>query len=150
MDSPSKKKKSSCGCKNSSDYTNLWPILKPIGSHAVSYAFEREKEGTVQGDIETLLCECILCNIYGEVCSIPENIPRFLKSVVHIPEERHLGLASLYQNLCYIIEGLHCILIDRQTDRQTDIEMSNFLVNIIIVILLWNCNWLKCKYNFEG
>ena len=30
MDSPSKK--SSCGCRNSYDYTNLLPILKPIGN----------------------------------------------------------------------------------------------------------------------
>ena len=36
-------------------------------------------------------------NIYGKICGIPENFPRYLKSVVHIPEEQHLGLASLYQ-----------------------------------------------------
>ena len=26
---------------------------------------------------------------YGEICSIPENVPRFLKYAFHIPEERH-------------------------------------------------------------
>ena len=29
----------------------------------------------------------IICNIYGKKCSIPENIPRFLKKDFHIPEE---------------------------------------------------------------
>ena len=32
---------------------------------------------------------------YGKICGIAENFPKFLKSVVHIPEERHLGLSSL-------------------------------------------------------
>ena len=27
--------------------------------HAVSYAFAREEEGTLLGDIEAVLCECI-------------------------------------------------------------------------------------------
>ena len=60
MDSPSQQ--TSCGCRNSSDYTNSnteanW---KPEnGMHAVSYAFGREEEGTVLGDIEAVLCECI-------------------------------------------------------------------------------------------
>ena len=60
------------------------------------------------GDIEACLtrnlCECILY-FYGELCGIPENVPRFLKNAFHIPEERHLGLASLWykvvnQNFC--------------------------------------------------
>ena len=37
----------------------------------------------------------IFYNIYGEICGIPENVPRFLKNVFHIPEGQHLGLASL-------------------------------------------------------
>ena len=37
----------------------------------------------------------IFYNIDGEICNIPENAPRFLKNVFHIPEGRHLGLASL-------------------------------------------------------
>ena len=59
MDPPSKK--TSCtGCRNSSNYTSLWPSLKAIDStFAVSYAFGREEEGTVQGDIEVVLSECI-------------------------------------------------------------------------------------------
>ena len=39
-------------------------------------------------------CECIV-SFYGEICGIPENVPRFLKNTFHIPEEHHLGLASL-------------------------------------------------------
>ena len=31
----------------------------------------------------------------GETFGIPENVPRFLKNVFHIPDERQLGLASL-------------------------------------------------------
>ena len=59
---------------------------------------QREEEGTVLDDIEARLtrnlCECILY-FYCEICGIPENVPRFLKNAFHIPEERHLGLASL-------------------------------------------------------
>ena len=33
--------------------------------------------------------------IYGKICGIPEIFPRFLKNAIHIPEEGHLGLASL-------------------------------------------------------
>ena len=63
--------------------------------HAVSYAFGREEDGTILEDIKAFLCECIFYNIYGEICGIPEFIPRFLKSVIHIPEEGHFWLASL-------------------------------------------------------
>ena len=67
-------------------------------SKALSHTFEREEEGTVFGDIEARLtrnlCESILY-FYGEICGILENVPRFLKNAFHIPEERHLGLASL-------------------------------------------------------
>ena len=31
----------------------------------------------------------------GEIFGIPENVPRFLKNVFLIPDERQLGLASL-------------------------------------------------------
>ena len=52
--------KKTCGCRNSLDYTNLWPILKPIDSmHTVSYALERGEEGIVLGNIEAILCESI-------------------------------------------------------------------------------------------
>ena len=40
------------------------------------------------------MCECILY-FYSEICGIPENVPRFMKNAFHIPEDRHLGLASL-------------------------------------------------------
>ena len=63
--------------------------------HAVSYAFGREEEGTILGGIEAVLCECNFYKIFGEIWGIAENFPRFLKSAVHFPEERHLGLASL-------------------------------------------------------
>ena len=57
------------------------------------------EEGTVFGDIEACLtrnlCECILY-FHGEICGIPENVPRFLKNAFHIPEERHFeGLLSV-------------------------------------------------------
>ena len=90
-------------CRNSSGYTNLWPLLKPIEGRKIlckahSHAFGREEEGTVLGDIEAsltrTLCECILY-FYGEIWGILENVPRFLKHAFHIPEERHLGMASL-------------------------------------------------------
>ena len=35
-------------------------------------------------------------NIYGGICCISEIFLRFLKSVVQIPEEQHLGLESLH------------------------------------------------------
>ena len=63
--------------------------------HAVSYAYGREKEGTLVGDIEAVLCECIFFYIYGKICGILEIFPRSLKNAINIPEERHLGLASL-------------------------------------------------------
>ena len=63
--------------------------------HAVSYTFGREEEGTILGDFEPFFYECIFYNIYGKICGIAESFPIFLKSVVHIHEERHLGLASL-------------------------------------------------------
>ena len=67
--------------------------------HAVSHAFGREEEGTVLDDYEAVLCEYIFfLNIYGEICGIWEIFPRFLKSVIHIPEARHLGMASLLCN----------------------------------------------------
>ena len=53
-----------CECRNSSDYTNLWPLLKLIEgqkivcmklSKALSHAFEREEKGTVLGNIEARL-----------------------------------------------------------------------------------------------
>ena len=43
----------------------------------------------------SLFCN-IVYNIYGEICGIPENVPRFLKNDFHISEEQHLRLASLY------------------------------------------------------
>ena len=56
--------------------------MHEVGSKALSHAFGREEEGTVLGDIEGCLtrnlCECILY-LYGEICGIPENVPRFLK-----------------------------------------------------------------------
>ena len=36
-----------------------------------------------------------LQHFIGEIFGIPENVPRFLKNVFHIPDERQLGLASL-------------------------------------------------------
>ena len=44
------------------------------------------------------------------MCSIPENVPRFQKNVFHIPEERHLGLASLLI-LWNIIIGIYMYLM---------------------------------------
>ena len=76
MDSPGKIML--CGCRNSADYTNFWPIedwriLCLSCSNSLSYAFGREEEGTVLGDIEVCLtrnlCECI------STCGIPENVP---------------------------------------------------------------------------
>ena len=32
---------------------------------------------------------------YDRYIDIPENVPRFLKNVFHIPDEGQLGLASL-------------------------------------------------------
>ena len=50
------------------------------------------------GDIEAS-CVSAFCNIIkhfiGEIVGIPENVPRFLKNVFHIPDEGQLGLASL-------------------------------------------------------
>ena len=101
--------KTSCGCRISSENTNLWPVLKPIEGRkilcmklkfkALSHAFRKEEEGTVLCDIAEArftrnMCACILY-FYDEICGIPENVPRFLKNALHIPEERHLGLASL-------------------------------------------------------
>ena len=60
--------------------------------------------GTVLGDIEARLtrnlCECILY-FDGKICGIQENVPRSLKNAFLIPEERHLGLASLEQSLTF-------------------------------------------------
>ena len=36
-----------------------------------------------------------LQHFIGEIFGIPDNVPRFLKNVFHIPDERQLGLASL-------------------------------------------------------
>ena len=36
---------------------------------------------------------------YGEIYAISDIVPRFLKNGFHIPEERHLGLASLSLSL---------------------------------------------------
>ena len=36
-----------------------------------------------------------LQHFIGEIFGIPENVPRFLKNVFHIPDEQQLGLASL-------------------------------------------------------
>ena len=35
--------------------------------------------GDIEGRLTRNLCECILY-FYGEICSIPENVPRFLKN----------------------------------------------------------------------
>ena len=59
--------------------------------HAVSYAFGREEEGSILGSLVWVH----FYNIYGKICGIPEIFPEILKSVIHIPEEWHLGLASL-------------------------------------------------------
>ena len=41
-----------------------------------------------------------ICEIFG----IPENVPRFLKTVFHIPDKRQLGLASLGKTLsCFVL-----------------------------------------------
>ena len=48
----------------------------------------------IQACLTRNLCECILY-FYGQICSITENAPRFLKNTFHIPEKHHLGLASL-------------------------------------------------------
>ena len=50
------------------------------------------------GDIEACLVLVhfvTLQHFTGEIFGIPENVPRFLKNVFHIPDERQLGLASL-------------------------------------------------------
>ena len=87
----------------------------------------REEEGTVLCDIQTRptrnLCECILY-FYGEICGIPENVPRFLKNAFHIPEERHLGLASLLvlsAKVLFYSSFIHKILvrIAKETKRIT-------------------------------
>ena len=50
-------------------------------------------------EILKLACVSAFCNILqhciGEIFDIPENVPRFLKNVFHIPDERQLGLPSL-------------------------------------------------------
>ena len=52
-------------------------------------------------------CVSAFCKFYGEICGIPENIPRFLKNANHIPEESHLGLASLILVLCvYLLKNV--------------------------------------------
>ena len=65
---------------------------------ALGHAFGREEEGTILCNIKARLtrnfCECNLY-FYDKICGIPENVPRFLKNALHIPEECNLGLASL-------------------------------------------------------
>ena len=43
-------------------------------------------------------------NIYCEICSILENVPRCLKNVFHIPEGRHLWLASLVLSMSLVLQ----------------------------------------------
>ena len=61
--------------------------------HAFSYAFGGEEEGNILG----CLVRVHFYNIYGKICGIPEIFPGILKSVIHIPEVWHLGLASLHK-----------------------------------------------------
>ena len=42
-----------------------------------------------------------LQHFIGEIFGIPENVPRFMKNVFDIPNERQLGLASLLYILSY-------------------------------------------------
>ena len=37
----------------------------------------------------------VTLHFIDEIFGIPENVPRFLKNVFHIPDKRQLGLASL-------------------------------------------------------
>ena len=57
------------------------------------------EEGTVQGDIEACLVWVYFVIVYAtfmvKYAAFWKNVPRFLKSSFHIPEEGHLGLASL-------------------------------------------------------
>ena len=48
----------------------------------------------IEAHLTRNLCEFIFY-FYDEICGIPENVPRFLKNAIPIPEERHYGLASL-------------------------------------------------------
>ena len=50
----------------------------------------------------------ITLHFIGEIFGIPENVPRFLKNVFHIPDERQLGLASCWRQMA--IENTICSL----------------------------------------
>ena len=84
------------------------------------------RESTVLGDVEAHLVSafCNIYNICGEICGIPENFRRFLKSVVHFPEEQHLGLAPLSTDsdekpfYATFHLGLHCLPKYSFTDIQ--------------------------------
>ena len=47
----------------------------------------------------------------AEIFGIPENVPRFLKNVCHIPNERQLELASLESEPSLMFKWLLHILI---------------------------------------
>ena len=48
----------------------------------------------------------------GEIFGIPENVPRFLKNVFHIPDERQLGLASLLSFFTFVLDAQKNPLIE--------------------------------------
>ena len=54
-------------------------------------------------------------SFYGEICGIPENVPRFLKNAFHIPEESHLGLASLLMESCFVLLRVKLSILRKTT-----------------------------------
>ena len=97
--------KTSCGCRNSSDYTNLWPILKPIGSWRIvcmliaMHLGGRKRVPSYYTILKPSYVNAFFLQHLWRNMRRSGNFPRFLKSVIHIPEKQHLGLASLLLQL---------------------------------------------------
>ena len=61
----------------------------------------------------------IFCNIYGKIYGIPENVPRFLKNVFHIPEGQHLGLGQKKKKKM-------CLLFDENLKQGREVDFLSF------------------------
>ena len=96
------------------DYRNLWPVLKPWKAREYDalcdvcktdfsilqssrHVLTKKHVGVAKLKTENKsVFQTVweLGSYMWQICGIPENVPRFQKSVFHIPDKRHLGLAS--------------------------------------------------------
>ena len=86
------------------DYTVLWPLPKPskVGEYyAVCNVCKMHISNFHRDDCRQHVSDSLGVQKFG----IQENVPRFLKRVINIPDKRHLGLVSGKESILKMAEN---------------------------------------------